>query len=490
MRNYIGSISVAAGLLASSAATSGPLTDVLLSSLEGKASISWAEGYQEGTTENLEDVVVKMNDGRRLDISALKMDSDGTTIDMTADNLRINPEGDILLLRADTVKFQGGRAQLSALWDFDLITDSCPLIGPQGKLEVGGFGMIVAAAPGTRDDNSTYRASRFELRQKSSGTTSACVTDIGFTVQDYQAVGGDGSSTVSSFLDLEVVLPGSLASLAAAPQQKVSLKIEGTETANLINGGATAWAIDAGKLEAEFSALGLVPAMTLSLKHREAEKNSGFWMQLWNTLDDAMGRVEFDIDSMTMRSANILPPVSVAKFSEGGLTTVILSGVGDVEMSRGDVKAQGEISATGLMSASLAANLRLSQFPPGAIAKHIRSPDILNLVPPIYVDQLRYEQTDDGMIDAAASIMGMPLTVLINQVREEQGAKNPSVESVIRDVATAVANFVSISYRNPPARVDMAIDPDLDLREAVIVSRSLPGEILNIFDFTVDTGAK
>jgi hypothetical protein len=213
-------------------------------------------------------------------------------------------------------------------------------------------------------------------------------------------------------------------------------------------------------------------------------------MQLWNTLDDAMGRVEFDIDSMTIRSANILPPESVAKFSEGGLTTVILSGMGDVEMSRGDVKAQGEISATGLMSASLAANLRLSQFPPGAIAKHIRSPDILNLVPPIYVDQLRYEQTDDGMIDAAASIMGMPLTVLINQVREEQGAKNPSVEGVIRDVATAVANFVSISYRNPPARVDMAIDPDLDLREAVIVSRSLPGEILNIFDFTVDTGAK
>jgi len=488
MRNYIGSISIVAGLMASTAVTAGPLTDVLLSSLEGKASISWVAGYQEGTTENLEDVVVKMNDGRRLDISALSMDSDGVIIDITADNMRINPEGDILLLRADTVKFQGGRAQLSALWDFDLIADTCPLIGPQGKLEVGGFGMIVAATPGTRDDNSTYRASRFELRQKSTGTPAACVNDIGFTVQDYQAVGGDGSSTVSSFLDLEAVLPGSLASLAAAPQQKVSLKIETTETANLINGGATAWAIDDGKLEAEFSALGLVPAMTLSLKHRNAQKGSGYWMQLWNTLDDADGHVKVDIDSMTMRSANILRPESVARFSEGGLTTIILSGAGDVALSQGDLKAQGDLSVTGLMSASLEADLRLGRFPPGAIAKHIRSPDILNLVPPVYVDQLRYEQTDDGMIDAAASIMGMPLTVFISQIREDQSAKNPSVEKVIRDVATAFANFVSISYRNPPARVDMSIDPDLDLREAVIVSKSLPGEILNIFDFTIEAG--
>ena len=65
-----------------------------------------------------------------------------------------------------------------------------------------------------------------------------------------------------------------------------------------------------------------------------------------------------------------------------------------------------------------------------------------------------------------------------------------SVSGVIRDVATAAANFASISYRQPPARLDLSVDPELDLREAVIISRSLPGEILNIFDYSVGTGAE
>lgn len=485
MQRYITGISLAAALLGSTSASAGPLTDVLLTSLEGKGEISWSEGYQQGTTETLKDVVLRLEDGRRVDISRFEMDFDGTAILFDAENVRINPEGEILLLRADTVKFKGGRAHLSALWDFDMVTDACPLVGVPASVEVGGFGMIIAAPEGSRDDNSTYRASRMELRQHSKGTPSACSADIGFTMQGYQAVGGDGSSTVSSFLDVETTLPGSLASLAADPEQLVSLNVETSEAANLINGGATAWAIDEGMFNAEFSALGLVPAATLTLRHRADPKSSGYWMKIWNTLNAATGEINFDVDSMTVRSANVLPPQSVAKFSEGGLTTVILSGEGAVDMAAGDVLAEGDVSITGLLSASMTADLRMGTFPEGAIAKHTRAPDPLDLIPPVYVNKLRYDQTDDGAIDAAASIMGMPVTVLINQIREEKAAENMSVSGVIRDVATAAANFASISYRQPPARLDLSVDPELDLREAVIISRSLPGEILNIFDYSV-----
>ncbi len=490
MRNIIGGMTFIAGMMGASAALAGPLTNILLNSLDGKAEIKWVEGYQQGKVETLSDVILKFTDGRRVDISVLELDFQKDVIVIDAQNVRVNPEADVLLLRADSVVFRGGPAQLKSFWNFDMINDACHMVGPQASLEVGGLGVIVAAPNGTIDEDSTYRAARMEVRQKSTGTSNACTTSIGFTMQGYQAIDGEGASTVSNHLEVEALLPGSLASLAADPEQTVSLKIEATESGKLINGGATAWAIDEGMFNAEFSALGLVPAMTHILKNRGTPRSSKFWMEIWNSIGGAKGDFNFDVDSMTLRSANVLPPERVTQFADGGLTTVILSGRGKTSMNAGEVKTQADVSVTGLMSVSLQSNLRMGKYPDAAIAKQMRSPDMVNLIVPVYVDQLRYEQSDDGLVDAAAAIMGMPVTVLINQIREEQAAKNKPVSGVIRDVATAAANFFSISYRQSPARLDLSVDPELDLREAVIVARSLPGEILKIFDFTVGTGAQ
>jgi len=481
---------VLTAFLFSGPAAAGPLTNIFLGSLDGHGEASWSEGYQQGRVETLTDVVLRMEDGRRYDISTLTLNYEGTAFLLEAENVRMNPEGDILLLKADRISYSGHAGFLETFWSHEMVTDACAFIGPDSRVMVEDFGLILSGRGDLLSEDSMYRAALIDLAADMSGDSEACKVDLDFTMQGYEAFLSDGSSNVAERLDVEASLPGSLASLAADPGQDVTFKIKAHEARDLISGGATAWSIEDGVANARFSALGLVPALTLSLKYQELGYGPEYWMRLWNSLERMRGEASVDIDNMTARSANVLPPEYVTRFTDAGLTTLLLDMEGRFDVAGKAVDLVTTVDATGLMDAEVEAGFRLGAYPREAIARQSGRPIPFDGVLPIYLDELHYAHTDDGLIDSAANIMGVPVTVRINQIREVQSEKSPSISPVIRRIATEAANFAALSYRDPPARLDLSIGEGLDLREALIVSGKAPAEIPNIFTFSISSGAR
>jgi hypothetical protein len=489
MRKSITSTIFSLAILQAGAATSGPLSNLLVDSIGDAGTIEWAEGYQEGRKETLEDVIIRLNEGRRVDIESVEMDYAGSSLIFNASDVRLNPTDEILLLKADKILFKGGTNHLSALWNPQGITSACGMVGPKASLSIENFGLMLAPPDGTIDDDSRIMISRLGVSQKSTGDAENCRVELGFSVEDYDARMGDGSSTVAEMMAVTAEGPGSLSSLAADPGQSVSFAFNAQNATSLLYGGATAWAVEKAVGGADFDAIGLVPALTHVLKYRSNEFDDAYWMRLWNSLIKARGGFEFDIDSLGLRTANVLPPESVTKVTDAGLSTIFLSTSGSAEFSGSKVNAQAELDAVGLMSSRLEAQIRLSSYPDQAIADQSLTPSLRNVMLPIHIDKLRYDQADDGIIDAATDIMGVPVTVRISQIREEQSALNTNASAVIRQVATDFATFATISYQKPPARLVLSVIDELDLREALIVSTKAPNEIPNIFDYQVGTGA-
>lgn len=472
-------------MLLPSIGTAGPLTDLLVNSLDGRGEIEWSDGFEEGRTETLEDVVVRLDDGRRIDMDRLVLDYKATSIVADARNVRLNPDDTILLLRADRINFTGGRSQLEALWAPDQVPNACAVTGPAAQVVVEGFGLMLAAPANSIDDDSRIRAGRIGATFNNEGSSQACATSLGFTVEGYEAKMGDGSSTVADTLAVTALLPGSLASLSADPGQSVSLAISARNATSLIPGGATAWAIENGVLNADFTALGLVPTLTHFLRYRGQEWHADFWMKLWNSLNRARGSLRYDFDGATVRLANVLPPQSATELSDAGLTTIFVDSSGDFDISPGSLDLTAELAATGLFSAKLEADLGLDAYPDQAIADQLAAPSLFNVALPIHIHKLRYDQRDDGLVDALSEIMGLPVTVRISQVREEMSERNMEGSEAYRELATALATFVAISTRQPPARLVLSVIDELNLREALIVGSKAPSEIPNIFDYQV-----
>ena len=510
-------ISLLASLLVvvpASPVSASPLTNIFLESIKNHGRASWAEGYQEGSVETLHDVVLRLNDGRRYDIATLVLDHDGNTLLIDATDVRMNPENDILLLRADRMSFRGHAGVLETFWTLEMITDTCTLSGPKSSLRVENPGLILAergnsvsgtgnAASGTGNAvsgtgnagsrNHEIRMKSLDLAIETTGNQEICTVDVDFSMQDYQFTRSDDSLSRANGIELSMQLPGSIASLAADPLQIVSIDLKAENVQEFIPGGATAWSIGEGTVLVRFEALGLVPGLTLILK-KFNEQAPGFKpddrMRLWNTLGDLHGALSVSVEHMTMRLANIVPPDYVTRFIDANLTTMLFDLTGGFEITDGKVMLVSNAEITGLADIDIETEFRPGIYSDQAISNAGLSSVPFYWVVPVYLDHLRYAQTDRGLISAAEDIMEIPVTVQINRIREERSAEFPEISTVIRRITTALANFLNLSLKTPPAVLELSVGEKLDLREALIVATELPQDIPDIFEFSVFRGVK
>lgn len=488
-KTYASAVIIVASFL-STAVNAGPLTNIFLNSLDGHGEASWSEGYQEGHKETLSDVVLRMDDGRRYDIDHLTISYSGNSIILDAENVKMNPEGDLLLLRAGRVYFKGHAGLLQTFWTHEMIEDACAYHGVKNELQVENFGMILSGGEDLLAEDYKYRAKSFGVQAETSGNFENCKVAVDLSASDYEANLSDGSSAVAAGAKLRLNIPGSLASLVADPSQAVTVHAEFDEFRDLISGGATAWSVGRAIGDAEFSALSIVPALTLTLKYKDLGYGAEYWMRLWNTFNRMHGDGNIHLESMTARSANILPPEYVTRFTDAGLTTLLLDLDSDFNIAGKSVDWHLDLNATGLMVAEMDSSFQFGSYPAEVIARQSVRPGRFDRLPPIHINTLEYAHSDDGLIDSAANIMGVPVTVRINQIREVKSSESPAVAHIIRDIATDAANFAALSYRNPPARLQLSINEGLNLREAMIISEKAPQEITNIFSYEIGSGPK
>lgn len=476
------------GILNADAVAAGPLTNAFLESLENYGEASWSEGYIEGRRETLTDVVIRMRNGQRYDISRVTLGFEDQAFTLDAEDFRMNPEGDVHLLKADRFHLNGDIRLLETVWSQSLLSDACVLSGPQTKIQIDNFGLILAGGDDFLDEDSKYRADSLSILAKTSGTEENCRVKYSLAVDYYEAFLSDGTSDAFTSLEIDAEIPGNLQSLSKDPGQDVLISAAVTNMSSLISGGATAWAVKDGNVEAQAEALGLVPALTYTLKNRTGEYGVEYWMRIWNSLRRFEGKLSGSFSDVTMRTSNVLPPEYVTKFKDAGLTTLLLDLEGEITASDQKISLNADMKTTGVMDAALQADLRFGSYSEETIELQSVNPLKFDRILPVYVDHLHYAHTDDGLIDSAANIMGVPVTVRINQIRESKANESPEISSVVRRIATDAANFAALSYRDPPARLDLSIGEGLNLREALIVSGKVPQDIFEIFSISVGSG--
>ncbi|CAN0594153.1 unnamed protein product, partial [Laminaria digitata] len=83
-------------------------------------------------------------------------------------------------------------------------------------------------------------------------------------------------------------------------------------------------------------------------------------------------------------------------------------------------------------------------------------------------------------------IIGIQTTVRIGQLRDQYAANlTGTPEQYVRDIATKAASFVARGVQSPPAVMDITVNPQVNMREALIIMRKAPEQIVNILDFDV-----
>ena len=475
-------------LVVAGPAMSGPLTNIFTESLKLYGKVSWSEGYQQGRIETLQNVILRMNDGRRYDIETLTLDHEGNALLAQAVNVRMNPQGSILLLKAEHMSFNGHAGFLKTLWNPEMIVDACTLTGPESSMTIRDFGLVLPGDGDILSEDNRYRVDNISLSLGITGTREACMANVGFTAGDYEAFLSDGASHIAKTLDFSMQLPGSLASLAAARDAELMFDIKINAARSLIPGGGTGWSVENGTINGRFSALSLVPALTAVLKHQASGFGLANRMHMWNAVTGLQGMISIVLDDMTARSSNVLPIEYVARFTDASLTTLLFDISGELEIDNSMTKINAALDVTGLAQTTALAELRVGTYPENAIERAADTQSIsFDGIPPIYIDKLHYTQKDRGLLHSAESIMGVPVTIRIGQIRQHMVDKYPELVSVISLIATAAANFSTISIQNPPALLELSLEKGLDLRQALIVSRKLPLDIPHIFSFSVSS---
>ena len=479
--------------------SAGPLTNIFLDSLENHGRASWAEGYQKGSVETLHDVILRMNDGRRYDIGTLALGHENNVLLVDATDIRMNPEDDILLLKADRMIFKGHAGILETFWTLEMITDACALSGPENSLRVENPGLILSGAGNVLSKtgdllirDSKTRMKSLDLAFAMAGDHELCTVDVDLSVKKYQSTHLDGSLSRVNNIEFSMQLPGSIASLSANPLQAVTVDLKTGNVRKFIPGGGTAWSLGESTVSMQFEALGLVPGLTLILKQFDKETpgfKSNDRMRLWNTLGELRGSVSIVMEHMTMRLANIVPTDYVTRFIDANLTTLLFDLTGDLDIADGKVMLVAESEITGLADIDLETEFRPGTYSEEIIAHTETSLLPFNRIMPVYLDSFRYAQTDLGLISAAEDIMEIPVTIQINRIRENRSAEYPEISDVIRNITTAVANFLNLSLKTPPAVLELSIGNGLDLREALIIASELPKNIPDIFEFSVFSDA-
>jgi hypothetical protein len=187
-----------------------------------------------------------------------------------------------------------------------------------------------------------------------------------------------------------------------------------------------------------------------------------------------------------MRTANVLPTNVVRRFDDAGLTTLLFSASGDIATKDMKASIDATTNVTGVMDSRLQAVMGTEVYPDVAIKAQEVSPSFQNAFLPLKAYSLTYEHVDNGLNDALQEIIGTQTTVRLSQLREKYAAQlSGRPAEYVRDIATKTANFIARSIQAPPAVVDIHVNPELNLREALIIMDRHPEQIINILDFEV-----
>ncbi|MXX88303.1 MAG: hypothetical protein F4Y68_03500 [Boseongicola sp. SB0665_bin_10] len=436
----------------------GPLTEILLKSVEGHGEISWRSGVEEGGREILEGVTLDLArlpvplrlDRLELSHAEGSLVMEGSGARMTTDTSRLSAPG---------FRFQGGPGLLQAAWSGFGDLDYCRFHGSKHALAL--------ESPEIVTHGLQLRVSGdAELTVSFDGTADSCAFRTSLSQGAWEAVHADGSGTAGESVDLILSLPGSLASVSRTPERQISVTVglvgltrrspEGTRFLS-VESGSLGWSMPSGALVVPLTAFLGAPA---SLE------------AAWNMLKGIRGKGFAAISGVTLRSAHVVPPAHVLGFRKAGLGTILLDSGLETELAFGQVMLDGHLAVSGLGEATLDAELRLGTWS--------SSPELswLRHLPPVHVDRLLYVQTDKGFVAAASSIMGMPLTVRLERMRAWARTERPELAGVVDDLTAMAAEFAVRSLSDPPAVLTMSVTRDVNLRQAARLLAAFPEEVM------------
>lgn len=477
---------IAVGLtLCASQGHAGRLSDALVSVLEEHAAMKWESEITRDNSEILKEVRLDFKDGKVFFIKEMTIGLNGKAFDLDMLDVNMRPRGKTLLLRANAIKFTGGPRQIQHILDGQVFSATCGMTG-SARLEIDDLGYIDAAPAGSIEEDSKYRIKDVVLEQSNSGSVEACRSEFDLTLKNVDFRPSGQGQIVSESTNLKLALPGSLASLAADRSQIATLSMQTKGTGRKIIGGASAWSILNGSGSYQVEAISLVPAITYGLRHRENTIDSRYLMEFWNTMTGSRFIFTYAIDRATMRTANVLDPQMVTRFEDAGLTTMLMSSEGTISAEKGALSLDALIDITGIADARLRGDFMIETYPDSAISLQEINPSLANGMLPLKVIDLSYEHTDEGFNDAIEDIIGIQTTVRIGQLRDQYAATlTGRPAQYVRDIATKAASFISRGVQWPPAVIDITVNPQVNMREALIIMGKAPEQIVNILDFDV-----
>lgn len=476
-------------LMSAGQVQAGPLINALDSIVSDFGTFSWAEEYEFGNEAGLKGVTLQHVDGHEITVDRIDLKTDGAYFDIKLEGARLTPTDDVLLLRAKNMNFFGGPEHIKALLSLSFPEDACRFLGPEARLSIDDLGVILPM-DGILEEDVKYRGFNIDLRQRSSGAAQNCRSAYTLDIGDFTTDYGGGKGLGITEFQAAFEMPGSLASLATDPNQTVSLTLDASRSASRISGGALAWSFETGDIDAEFAAMSLVPVLTHYLRETKSGQSKG-WMGYWNQFEKITGNVSYVFQNATSRTANVVPGRFFAGFRDAGLTTLLFEAEGEIDAKSGNIDANLMFDMTGVMMSRIETEFSMDTYPDSVIVMDPKKAPTGTYYPPVKIKDFVFEMTDDGIIDAAGAMLGVPLTVRISQLRTMlQQTDDEAQKRAAVIMATEAAKFAANSYKNPPARFTGSMTEELNLREAIIISaRSIP-EILNIFSFEIGSGPR
>ena len=459
------------------ASAAGPLTDILLKSVEGHGEMFWETGVLEDGREVLDGITLfpdRLPFLHVITFEQLVLSHAEEAYVMEGRAMRMETKAGRMFVPA--FRFRGGPGLLQALWSgFDNL-DFCRFGGTSSVLSMEAPRWALEGESGA--EASLRAKGGVEMSVSFEGTRESCVARLRFRLDAWEYVHDDGSSLSAESLDLDVAMPGSLDSISIAPEREIRVSLEVGEMGARTPEGVRAWLVGTGRFAWRMAFIDVVSPLTLFLESHASPRGGGMesLSRTWTILQRVSGEASARMDGVTVRSANVVQPQHVVGFHKAGLRTMLLDIAGKSVFRDGRIGLEASLDVDGLGQGRIEADLDMADWPESS------SPTVswARMVPPIHVDKVRYAQVDKGFIDAVGDIMGQPFTVWLERMRTVAREERPELAAMVNVLTAMLAEFVVRSYSEPPAVLEATIVPELTLRDAVRLMEAFPTEILEI----------
>lgn len=429
------------------------------------AQVSWSSGVAVSGTETYEDLFLSQGDFR-----------------VRADRVTVTPEGPIARIAAEgvvvnndsdeTFSLEVGSAtttlsapMISALNGSDEVVDLC---------RVGAFGLTAEVRDlrvlrdvrqeGLTRVRSELKADRIDLNQTTSPVETGCGVEVTLNLVNVQEVRSDKSGTRADRFGISVSLPGNVETLtfAAAPPIQVSATFSGF--LRQVPGGASIAVARDGGLEAEVSALSVVPALTAYLRGR-GQTATDRAVSVARALIPADIRASAYLTGSTLLVEAMVPADRISGLSRASLTSLIGDYRAQLQTRSGQAAVEVSADLIGVGEISVDLRARLSER--GDDAPDLGLPEILERVlPRTQLEAASIRHRDSGLLRAIELITGSPVSVLAAIYLKEGVSDLPeNWRPAARRAVSETARFMSLTTRSQGAEISVRTPTDLSVLE-------------------------